>query len=137
MRITKRAVDAAQPSEKRYMLWDEGVRGFGLRVAPLNKKSGQAKKTYVLKCRIMTGEQRWLDIGPHGSPWTPEMARQEAIRLLRDIAAGCNPANEKQIAKAMPTMAELCDIYLAEGVAQRSRSRSKPTGRGLSITSRS
>jgi integrase len=101
------------------MLWDEEVRGFGLRVAPLNKKSGQAKKTYVLKCRLKTGEQRWLDIGTHGSPWTPEMARQEAIRLLRDIAAGRDPANDKQIARAMPTMAELCDIYLAEGVAHK------------------
>jgi integrase len=118
-KITKRTVDAAKPGPVRYVLWDSDVKGFGFRVAPINKKTKRAKKTYVLKCRLKSGEQRWIEIGPHGSPWTSETARERAKELLHNIAAGRDPVNEKQAAKAMPTMTELCDLYLAEGVAHK------------------
>ena len=60
--LTKRAVDAAQPSAREWCLWDTEVKGFGLRVRP----SG----------------------GQHGAPWTPEQARREAKRILGEVAAG-------------------------------------------------
>lgn len=124
-KITLRTVNAVEPAKERYVLWDSEVKGFGLRVAPLNGQTQRAKKTYILKCRLKTGEQRWLNIGPHGSPWTPEQARQEAIRLLRDVAAGHDPMAEKQVAKGMLTIAQLCDLYLAEGVAHKKPSTIK------------
>jgi hypothetical protein len=33
-RITKRAVDAAQPKDREYFLWDAELLGFGLRILP-------------------------------------------------------------------------------------------------------
>ena len=86
LKITKRIVDAAKLAEKRYVLWDSDVKGFGLRVAP------SGRKTYALKTRVR-GEQRWMDIGVHGSPWTAETARERAKELLREVASGRRPGS--------------------------------------------
>ena len=85
MRLTKRTIDALGGKAARFTVWDSEVKGFGLRVTP----SGE--KAYVLKFRIGT-TQRWITIGRHGSPWTPEAARREAVRLL-SAAADNNPAD--------------------------------------------
>lgn len=45
-RITKRTVDALEPSSSDVFLWDEDLTGFGLRVTPAGHKS------YVLQYRI-------------------------------------------------------------------------------------
>ncbi|TFV43551.1 Arm DNA-binding domain-containing protein, partial [Bradyrhizobium niftali] len=86
--ITIRAVQALKPGET---IWDadhrEAVRGFGVR-----RQRDQA--TYVLKYRVF-GRQRFVTIGPHGAPWTPELARKEAKRLLGLVANGKDPADEK------------------------------------------
>jgi integrase len=92
--------------------WDAGkgaVTGFGIR-----RRRGDAV-TYVLKYRVgggRRGRQRWITIGRHGSPWTPEAARQEARRILGAVADGNDPAAEKQAARAAMTFDELCDEYV-------------------------
>jgi integrase len=58
---------------------------------------------------------RKLTIGRHGSPWTPQTARVEAKRLLGLVAAGVDPANTRTTERGAITVAELCDLYLAEG----------------------
>ena len=76
--LTKRAVDAAQPSAREWCLWDTEVKGFGLRVRP------SGVKTYVACYRAGEGRQapiRRCTIGQHGAPWTPEQARREAKRF--------------------------------------------------------
>jgi integrase len=77
-KITKRAVDAIQGGGKEVFLWDEELKGFGLRVSALGAKS------YVLQYRMGGRESpsRRYTIGGHGSPWTPDTARREAVRLL-------------------------------------------------------
>lgn len=102
-KITIRAVEAITPGET---LWDGSVRGFGVR-----RQRGDP--FYVLKYRL-AGRQRWESIGRHGSPWTPETARREAMRRLGLIAAGQDPAEvAKAQAKAARTLAEVADAYLA------------------------
>src|SRR5262245_61122218 len=62
-RITKRAVDAAEPRDQEYFLWDRQLLGFGLRVLPSGVKS------YVAKYRLGPGRRapvRRVTIGKHG-----------------------------------------------------------------------
>jgi integrase len=105
--VTIRAVHALKPGET---IWDadhrEAVRGFGVR-----RQRDQA--TYVLKYRVF-GRQRFVTIGPHGAPWTPELARKEAKRLLGLVANGKDPADEKNKARlqAADTLRAIADQYL-------------------------
>ncbi|MDF0523402.1 integrase arm-type DNA-binding domain-containing protein [Bradyrhizobium yuanmingense] len=105
--ITIRAVQALKPGET---IWDadhrEAVRGFGVR-----RQRDQA--TYVLKYRVF-GRQRFVTIGPHGAPWTPQLARKEAKRLLGLVANGKDPADEKAKARlqAADTLRAIADQYL-------------------------
>ena len=114
-KLTKRTVDAQRPAAGRFTLWDTDVSGFGLRITPAGECA------YVLKYRS-AGRQRWYTIGRHGSPWTPEMARKEALRLLSEVAKGADPADKREADRKAITVSELCDLYLAEGVSHKKAS---------------
>jgi integrase len=104
------------------ILWDDGkgsVAGFGAR---RQKGDGLA---YVLKYRTSDGRQRWQTIGRHGAPWTPEMARAEARRILGEVAKGGDPAGRKQDDRKAATVAELCDAYIEASEAGRIVTRRK------------
>ena len=122
-KITKRAVDALTPKKGvEVVLWDQEVRGFGIRA-----RVGGAK-TYILHYRAGTGRGaplRKLTIGRHGSPWTPDRARTEAKRLLGLIASGEDPAERRATERKTLTVAELCDLYLAEGATHKKLSTLK------------
>lgn len=107
-KITKRTVDATKPGKRDSFTWDTEVTGFGLKVTPAGNK------VYILQYRF-GGQLFRYTIGKHGSPWTPDEARDEAIRLLGMGADGINPATIKAADKAEKTVAELCDQYLDEG----------------------
>ena len=83
-KLTKRTVDATEIKASDYVLWDDDLPGFGLRVF----KSG--KRSYVVQYRT-AGRSRRYTIGLHGV-WTPEEARREAKVLLGQVARGGNPA---------------------------------------------
>lgn len=106
-RITKALVDRLEAGATS---WDADVRGFGIR-----RQVRDA--TYVLKYRV-DGRQRFITIGRHGSPWTPETARAEAKRLLGAIHAGDDPAVQRDARKREPSVAEVLERYLAEHVEQ-------------------
>lgn len=107
-RITKRIVDAARPSDRDFLIWDTDTKGFGLKVTPTGKR------VYVMQRRV-GGRVRRYTIGLHGSPWTPDLARDEALRLLGQIAQGKDPAEAKSEARRNISLAELCRVYLSEG----------------------
>lgn len=94
-------------------LWDESVSGFGIR-----RQEGDGV-AYILKYRTGNGRQRWLTIGRHGAPWTPDTARNEAKNLLGRIARGEDPAASKAEARTAKTVAQLCDSYLSDALAGR------------------
>lgn len=106
LKLSKRVVDAAGPKDKDYVIWDDDLPGFGLRVF----KSG--KRSYVLQYRSL-GRSRRYTIGLHGV-WTPETARQEAKIQLGRIAKGDNPAEERQLDHRAITIKELCNLYSAD-----------------------
>ena len=98
-KITKRIVDAAGPREKDYVIWDDELPGFGLRVFTSGKRS------YVIQYRA-AGRSRRYTIGLHGV-WTPETARQEAKVQFGRVASGDNPAEERQLDHKAITVKEL------------------------------
>lgn len=103
-KLTKRVVDAAEVREKDYVIWDDELPGFGLRVF----KSG--KRSYVLQYRA-AGRSRRYSIGLHGI-WTPDTARKEARVQLGKIAQGENPAEERLIQRNAITVEELATQYI-------------------------
>ncbi len=87
-KITKTTVERlAQGS----VLWDadhrEVVKGFGAR--------RQRRDVFYLLRYRLNGTQRFITIGRHGSPWTPDTARAEARRLLGLVASRSDPAHER------------------------------------------
>jgi Arm DNA-binding domain/Phage integrase, N-terminal SAM-like domain len=92
---------------------DSAVPGFCAR-----RQTGDAI-AYGLKYRTTEGRQRWHTIGRHGAPWPPDAAREEARRLLGEVAKGGDPAAEKRARRKAETMVELCDAYWAD--AERGR----------------
>ena len=113
VRLTKTVVDKLEPGE---VLWDSEVRGYGIRCQRKAKK-------YVLKTR-MNGRQRWFTIGEHGSPWTPDSARKEALSLLGNIHKGTDIQALRAGNRSTPTLSDLCDRYLGEHAAQHKRASS-------------
>jgi integrase len=83
-KITKSVVERLQPGS---VLWDAAVKGFGTR--------RQSKDVFYLLRYRLNGRQRFVTIGRHGSPWTPDTARTEARRLLGLVAAKSDPAAER------------------------------------------
>jgi integrase len=101
------------------IIWDSAVAGFGAR-----RRSGTAV-VYIVKYRTVGGRQRWHVIGRHGAPWTPETAREKAKAILGNVAEGADPSAEKRVARKAKTVAELCDLYLADAEAGRLLTRRK------------
>jgi hypothetical protein len=113
--ITKRAVDALKPGE---LLKDGKVAGFACRCLP------SGLKVYVLRYRAV-GRQRWFTIGKHGSPWTPETARKEALKLLGRVVHGEDPVAKRIALKGAETVRELCEIYLKAAEAGQLLTKAK------------
>jgi integrase len=105
-KLVKRIVDAAEARGKDYVIWDDELPGFGLRVFTSGKRS------YLIQYRS-AGRSRRYTIGQHGV-WTPELARKEAKVQLGRVAQGDNPAEERQLDHKAITVKELCDLYLTD-----------------------
>jgi integrase len=108
-RLTKRFVDSvrAQRTDKDVTLWDDTLKGFGLRT----QASGAA--SYIIMYRTHEGRQRKLTIGSAGTI-TPDEARSEARQRLAEADKGGDPAGERAAARRATTVAELCDWYVKE-----------------------
>jgi len=116
--ITVRAVQGLSAGET---ISDAGhkqaVKGFGVR-------RQRDAAVYFIKYRIF-GRQRFVTIGQHGSPWTPDGARREAKRLLGLVADGKDPQAQKIEAreKAADTLGRVAAEYLTQArKKQRPRS---------------
>jgi integrase len=107
--ITKRSVDEVEPGPKDDYLWDDDLKGFGLKITPAGRK------VYLVQYRIggRKGRSRRVNIGPHGV-WTPEEARKRAKQLLGQVAEGKDPASPRDAARASETMAQLLERFLSD-----------------------
>jgi integrase len=114
-KITKRSVDAMKPTAGRSVhLWDDELRGFGVRCLP------SGLKIYVLKYRTHGGRQRWLTLGQHGA-LTPEKARTKAGQEKAAVSHGADPSAARQRKRRESEVASVADRYLAEHVAAHNK----------------
>lgn len=118
-KITKRSVDAIDVSAGKpgaVRLWDTEIRGFGVRAYP------SGRKVYVFKFTL-DGRQGFETIGDHGDPHTPDSARERALELAYAVSRGEDPRAKRRAARPSLTIAELIELYLAEGPATRPNKR--------------
>lgn len=92
--LTKRTVDAAKPTAVEYVVWDDEVSGFGVKVAP------SGSKVYFYRYRISrpgqaarTAPSKYT-IGKHGN-LTPDQARKRAKDLAALVAQGIDPRKQE------------------------------------------
>ncbi len=113
-KITISAVNDMQPGDE---LRDSELKGFGVR-------RQNTAISYFVHTRI-NGRLKRLTIGRHGSPWTPETARKEAAKLLVEIRAGSNPADERdarrRVSETFDVVAD--EFLLVHGVRLKPRTR--------------
>jgi integrase len=110
--VTKRAVDALAPTSANAFLWDRELPRFGMKCTPAGAKS------YVVQYRIGRRVRRYT-IGTHGAPWTPDLARKEALRILALVASGIDPAVAKGASRTAPTVRELAERVRTEHLVKR------------------
>lgn len=106
-KITKRTVEAIEPSLRDTFLWDTEIPGFGCKVTP------KSARIYILQYSRGDRDHR-VTIGRHGIEFTAEQARNEARRLRGLIASGENPALARSHERSIPTVAELGARYLED-----------------------
>jgi len=115
-KLTKRVVDAIRPDPagKDVFVWDAGdgaLKGFGIRMKP----SGAA--SYLVQYRNKEGRTRRLVVGKV-STLTPDEARTLAGEALKAAAKGADPSADRHAIRTAITIAELCDLYLADAAGR-------------------
>jgi integrase len=94
-RISLKAIADLAPGQA---IWDADVKGFGVRCQ-------RRAAVYVLKYRDQGGRQRFLTIGRHGSPWTPETARAEARQRIAALT------EQKSLPSAYPSSSPTLEAF--------------------------
>ena len=119
--ITKQFVDAAKPGRH----YDDRLAGFGLYVG------ASGVKTYFFEYRPGRGRgvhKRRISIGRHGSPWTPEQARDQAHDYAVAVKAGRDPLEERAAKQAGRDRARLVSTVVEEWLRRdqaKNRSRAE------------
>ena len=116
IKLTKSAVDAAQPQAQAIELRDTLVPGFLCKITPAGRK------VFMLQYRTNAGERRKPALGLFGE-LTVEQARSLAQEWLAQVRRGGDPAADKAAARSAPTVAELCKKFMGD----HSRQRNKPS----------
>ena len=104
-RITKRTVDAIKLHDRERVVWDDDLKGFGVRVHP------SGRKVYIVKTRYQ-GRIIKMTIGPHDAV-SATYARVRAAEIITDARAGKNPKGRRS---SEPTMRALGERFLKEYV---------------------
>ena len=110
------------------IVWDASVAGFGAR------RQLSDAISYFLKYRTTDGRQRWLTIGRHGSPWTPDMARDRAKQMLAEVVEGGDPSGDQASKRSALTVAELSDRYFEDAERGRVLTRGNAPKKSSTLT---
>ncbi len=110
-KLTKRSVEALTIKAEDYFVWDDEVKGFGVRVMP------SGARTYQVQYR-KGGRTRRVSVGRHGTV-TVDQARRHAKELLGLVASGGNPVEDVAQHRRAPTVGALCERFFQVHVLER------------------
>jgi integrase len=110
-KITKRLVEAAEVRDKDYIICDDELKGFAVRVLP------SGSRAYIIQ--YWKGKRyRRMSLGLHGV-LTTEKARRMAFSMLAAVKEGKDPAGDRRQARTEVTVAELAERFDREHIAVR------------------
>ena len=111
LQISKTSVENVTPEAKDSYLWDQAMKGFGVKITP------RGKRVYFIQYRIggSRGRTRRLTLGQHGI-LTADQARKKAKNLLGLVATGRDPAEERDQQRNEPLLGDALDDFLREHV---------------------
>lgn len=111
-KLTKRFVDGLKPVQRDTLYRDSDLAGFALRQKP------SGVMTWVCQYRNSGGRTRKLALGRVGV-LTPDEARQRARKALLSVSDGGDPSAARHERRKDLTIADLVDLYLKEGPADK------------------
>ncbi|MBR8289128.1 tyrosine-type recombinase/integrase [Burkholderia cenocepacia] len=114
IKLTKTAVDAAQPQAQAVELRDTVVPGFLCKITPAGRK------VFMLQYRTNTGERRKPALGLFGE-LTVEQARVMAQDWLAEVRRGGDPGGAKAQARKAPTVEALCKKFMEDYSKKRNK----------------
>lgn len=107
MRLTKATIETLEPREKKWVAWDDKVKGLGVAVYPAGDKS------WLLDYRTKDKKQRRQTLG-RADVLHPDTARDMAREILVQVAKGGDPLAEQRIRVAEPTITQLEEAFTPE-----------------------
>lgn len=112
-KLNRKTIPTLKPEAKAVLYYDENLKGFGLKIEPTGARSffieyrPGAGGRGVAKKRMALGSADTL---------SPEQARALAADYLAGIRRGEDPASDRNSERSDPTVADLCDEYLKDGI---------------------
>ena len=116
IKLTKTAVESAQPQAKDIELRDTVVPGFLCKITP------KGRRVFMLQYRTNSGQPRKPSLGLFGE-LTVEQARVMAQDWLAEVRRGGDPGGAKAEARKAPTVEALCKKFMED----YSKKRNKPS----------
>lgn len=108
-KLTKRSIEALEPSDKDYLVWDGDLSRLGIRVFPTRRKQ------FVLQYRHGRTSRR-MSLGRFGAV-TPNQARGLILEALVKLRQNVDPMAEKRAKRTALTVRELADRFDEEHIA--------------------
>ena len=121
-KLIKSIVEGTQPGTKPIFIWDSQIPGFAVKILP------SGTRRYFVKYRTKGGgrsaQQRWETIGTHGAI-TVDQARDEAKRILADVAENKDPQGMKVAFRQAPKMTALWERFERDHLSKRKASTAR------------
>ena len=108
-KLTKRTIEALEPAERDYFIWDTELSGLGIRVFPTGRKQ------FVLQYRYGRTSRR-MSLGRFGAI-TPDQARGLALQGLAKLRSDIDPQLERRERRTALTVRELSARFDEEHIA--------------------
>ena len=120
MNLTRASISKLYARERRYVVFDDKLKGFGVRVSPTGGKS------FIFEYRPSgagrSAVKRRITIGRAENISTDD-ARLRAKKLLAEVVHGRDPAIERAAEKKMVRLIDVADLFMREHAEAKRKPR--------------